>query len=125
MTGLPWVRLDTGLPQNPKILGLIADRKYKAIVGYLCSLAWAGGQGTDGYIPEIALSFVHLDTPSAASLVEASLFLPATGGWVINDWSDYQQSTAETAERSAKAQAAARMRWDRVRRNGGGNHLPD
>ena len=121
MTGLPWVRLDTGFPNNPKILALIADRRHRAIVGYVCALAWSGSQGTDGFIPHIALSFTHLDSVSAGWLVAESLFQPAPGGWLINDWAEYQQTTAETAERSAKAQAAARIRWDRVRANGSQN----
>jgi hypothetical protein len=115
MAGLPWVRLDTGFPTNPKILGLIADRNYQAVCGYVCALAWSGGQGTDGFLPELALFHVHLTQKTAASLVESGLFHPVLGGYQINDWTEYQQTTAETAERSAKAQAAARIRWDRVR----------
>src|SRR4029077_19933305 len=119
MSGLPWVRLDTGFFSNPKILGLIADRRHKAIVGYISALAWSGGQGTDGYLPVVALTFVHLDTQTVGGLVEANLFYPTPGGWEINDWAEYQQTTKETADRSAKAQAAARIRWDKARHNGG------
>jgi hypothetical protein len=114
MAGLPWVRLDTGFPSNPKILGLIADRKRAAAFGYVCALAWAGGHGTDGFIPEVALSQVWLTPESASSGAQAGLLIPVLGGWQIHDWADYQQTTAETAERSAKAQAAARIRWQRV-----------
>lgn len=121
MAGLPWVRLDTGFPQNPKILALIADRKHRAVVGYVCALAWSGAHGTDGFVPDISLSVIHLDRGSAGWLVAESLFHEAPGGYQINDWADYQQSTAETAERSASAQKAARIRWDRVRRNGSQN----
>ena len=119
MAGLPWIRLDTGLPNNPKILGLIADRRHRAIVGYICALAWSGGQGTDGYLPRVALPYVHLDPVSGGWLEDANLLIPSLGGWVINDWAEYQQTTVETAERSAKAQAAARIRWDKTRNNGG------
>ena len=118
MSGLPWVRLDTGFPQNPKILSLIADRRHRAIVGYVCALAWSGAQGTDGFIPHISLPMTHLENVSTQWLVAESLFKPAPGGWLINDWEEYQQTTAESAERSANAQRAARIRWDRHRRNG-------
>ena len=114
MAGLPWVRLDTGFPSNAKILGLIADRKRAAAFGYVCALAWSGGQGTDGFIPGVALSQMHLNPESALSGVRAGLFIPVLGGFQINDWAEYQQSTTETAERSAKAQAAARIRWEKV-----------
>jgi Na+/glutamate symporter len=115
MAGLPWIRLDTGFPSNAKILGLIADRKRHAAFGYVCALAWSGGQGTDGFIPEVALPLMHLNPESALSLCTAGLFQPVLGGYQINDWSEYQQSTTETAARSTKAQAAARSRWEQAR----------
>jgi len=115
MAGLPWIRLDTGFPSNAKILGLVADRKHPAIVGYVCALAWSGGHGTDGFIPEIAANLVHLNAVSAQSLCSSGLFIPTLGGWLINDWAEHQQSSAETQARSAKAQAAARVRWQRAR----------
>lgn len=113
MAGLPWIRLDTGFPSNAKILALISDRKEGAALGYVCALAWSGGQGTDGFIPAVALPLCHLTVTTARSLCDAGLFLPVLGGYQINDWTEYQQSTTETAARSEKAQAAARIRWER------------
>jgi hypothetical protein len=114
MAGLPWVRLDTGFPSNSKILGLVADRSYPAAFGYVCALAWSGGQGTDGFIPEVALSLCHLTHRSAQKLCRSGLFLPMLGGYQINDWNEYQQMSSETQARSAKAQVAARIRWERA-----------
>jgi hypothetical protein len=37
--GLPWVRLDTQFPSNPKVLELAATKQHKAAFVYLCSLA--------------------------------------------------------------------------------------
>jgi hypothetical protein len=113
MAGLPWVRLDTGFPSNAKILALVSDRKEAAAFGYVCSLAWSGGQGTDGFIPAVALPLCHLSATTARSLCDGGLFHAVLGGYQINDWNEYQQSTTETAARSAKAQAAARKRWER------------
>jgi hypothetical protein len=47
--GLPWVRLDTQWPQNQKFLQLVEDKRWRAIAVYMAGLAWAGGQGQDGY----------------------------------------------------------------------------
>ena len=47
--GLPWVRLDTTFHHNPKVLDLAARGKYRAAFAYVCSLAYAGQHGTDGY----------------------------------------------------------------------------
>jgi len=114
MAGLPWVRLDTGFPSNAKILGLVSDRKEGAAFGYVCSLAWSGGHGTDGFIPAVALPLCHLSATTARSLCDAGLFLPVLGGYQINDWTEYQMTSTETAARSEKAQAAARKRWERT-----------
>jgi hypothetical protein len=65
--GLPWVRLDTQMPTNPKVLDLVAA--YAKLAGLKQNQTGdtvppnreeRGGQhGTDGFIPETALPFIH------------------------------------------------------------------
>ena len=78
------------------------------------SLAWSGGNGTDGYIPRRALKHIQ-GTPSAASLlVKHRLWMPADdGGWWIRNYDEYQ---ASTQARSEQAKRAAEARWDKHRR---------
>jgi hypothetical protein len=46
---LPWVRLDTSIPRNHKILALLQDKDgYRAFTVYICSMAYSGEQGTAG-----------------------------------------------------------------------------
>jgi hypothetical protein len=95
---LPWVRLDTTFPTNPKVLSLVSDRKWRALSAYVCSLSYSGAHGTDGFIPVKALPFVHASTREAAELVEVGLWHKDRIGWVINDWADYQQTQSETSD---------------------------
>lgn len=110
--GLNWVRLDTGFPRNHKTLALLGRRDgHRAALAYLCSLAYAGEQGTDGFIPREALPQIHARPIDARALVEVRLWVAEPGGWLINDWAEYQPSTFETEQRSKRARAAALSRW--------------
>ena len=108
---LPWVRLDTGWPHNPKFLMLKADKKYRAIAAYMAGLAYAGGQGTAGFIPYYALTVLDATTKDANDLIAVALWHPCDGGYQINDWGDYQESSEVTERRRKKAQDAALVRW--------------
>jgi len=124
MTGLKWVRLDTSFYTNQKILDLAHTHHHRAIAVYMCALAYAGGQGTDGWIPAAALTLIHGRPTDANHLVEAGLWTPRPGGWDIHDWRDYQPSSEETEARTARARAAALTRWNGgARRNA--SRMPD
>lgn len=109
--GLPWVRLDTQWPHNPKFLQLVEDRKWRSVTVYMAGLAWAGAQGQDGYIPAYTLPMIHGTKKEAADLVGVVLWRPAQGGWDINDWAEYQPTTEEHTKRSERARKAAMLRW--------------
>ena len=114
---LPWVRLDTAFPTNPKVLALAEDKKWQAITAYVASLAYSGAHGTNGFLPTNCLPFLHANRKVAGDLIEAGLWKTAKGGWDINGWSDFQPSTDEHEERRKKAKAAAEARWAKSRSN--------
>ena len=109
--GLPWVRLDTQFSSNPKILYLIQDKKFRAAFVWVASLGYSGAHGTDGFIPAAALPFLHATKPDAKSLAEVGLWVETIGGWEINGWADFQQSSEESQLRKKKAKDAAMARW--------------
>lgn len=111
MSGLKWVRLDCAFPSNQKILTLAAEQRHRAIAVYVCGLAYAGAQGTDGWIPLGALPLLHGRRADAAQLAAVGLWIARPGGWDIKDWHEYQPSSEETAQRTARARAAAMTRW--------------
>lgn len=114
--GLPWVRLDTQFASNPKILELIATKKYRAALVWVASLGYAGAHGTDGYLPATCLPFLHATKSDATELVRVRLWhVVPSGGWDINDWTEFQQSNDETRERRSRAELASKkancVRW--------------
>lgn len=109
--GMSWVRLDTGFPMNPKILALAEDKQWRPIVTYIAALAYAGQQGTDGFIPAGALAFIHATKREAQVLVEAALWQPCPGGWDIPGWAEFQPSSEDSQKRKQRAQDAAAARW--------------
>ena len=111
MAGLKWVRVDTAFPRNHKVITLIGEGHHRAALVYLCGLALAGEQGTDGWVPEPLLPHIHGRPTDAQHLVEVGLWLPRPGGWDIKDWDESQPTSQETKDRSARARAAALQRW--------------
>jgi hypothetical protein len=109
--GLPWVRLDTQMPSNPKVLELTSAGKWRAAFVYVASLAYAGSHGTDGYIPDTCLPFIHASKQTAVELVKVGLWHQDVGGWSINGWADFQVCDEEAKARSDKARKAALKRW--------------
>lgn len=113
--GLPWVRLDTQFPSNPKVLELAAGKDWRAAFVYVCALAYCGQHGTDGYIPRTALPFIHATKRDAETLVNVGLWIPRPGGWAVNGWDEFQQSNDETRQRRTRAELASKkancVRW--------------
>ena len=112
---LPWVRLDTAFPYNPKLLAMLAEKNgHRAALVYLCSLAYSGAHGTDGFIPREALPFIHCDARSDApvTLMKHGFWWEQPGGWLINGWDEFQESNPETQSRRKRAQAGAAARWE-------------
>lgn len=110
---LPWVRLDTSMPDNPKVLRLIGSHREGATAAFvwLCSIAYAGKHGTDGFIERIALTRVNGKPIHARLLVEHQFWKDEGVGWSIHDYAEFQESTEETQKRSQRAREAALARW--------------
>lgn len=106
--GLAWVRLDANISTHDKILYLVSDPstlRWQAAFSYVCSLAWSGGQGTDGRIPSAALGIVHGTQKTARLLVKYRLWTEATAGYEIVNFGSRQQLNAATeAIRTAQSQ---------------------
>lgn len=108
---LPWIRLDTSIGTNHKMLNLISAKRHKAALAYIFGLAYSGGHELDGFIPSAALPFLHANPGDAAALVDAGLWEESHGGWVINGWHEFQITSDEHKKRRDRAQKAALKRW--------------
>jgi hypothetical protein len=95
---LPWFRADTNLPTHDKILDLLGRSPKGKGAGfvYFCSLAYAAGHETSGFIARAALPFVHGTTVEARLLAEARLWDVVEGGWQIRNWGTRQLVGAES-----------------------------
>lgn len=121
MAGVKWIRLETTMFENPKLLYLKEDKQHKAIIVHLEGMCYSGRHGLAGYIPKAALRIIGATVADANRLVTAGLWEPAVGGWQIKDWGEYQLLDEEAAKRSEKAQKAAAARWGKTGVNGVGD----
>lgn len=115
--GLPWIRLDTNMPTNDKIIHLagLGDKGLAAAFVYVSSLAHSGAHETDGFIARGALPFVHGKASHARLLVDAGLWDVMAGGWQIRNWGERNlvaamQQAISTA-RSEAGRKGADARW--------------
>jgi hypothetical protein len=120
MGALNWVRVDTNLHSNHKVLELLGERGGDhALCVYVFSLGHSAGHGTAGFIPQTALGLFHGRTKDADLLVAVGLWKSLPGGWEIHDWLEYQPTTEEALARSEKARKAAEVRWAKQRQREG------
>lgn len=110
---LPWVRLDTQWPHNPKFLMLVEDKKWRAISVYMAGLGYSGAHGTKGFLPALCLPVLHGTKKEANDLLEVGLWLPQPGGWDINGWAEFQPEQDDADARRKKAIHAAQVRWSK------------
>lgn len=108
---LPWARMDTQWPLNPKFLILAEDKKWRAIAVFWGSVGWCVAQGNAGFVPAYVLPMIHGTRREAAELIDVGLWEPAQGGWQVHDFGDYQLSNEEHQKRSDRARIAAQKRW--------------
>ena len=114
MAGLSWVRVDAALARNHKTLALLEQKGGdRALNTYIFGLGHCAEQGTDGFIPNVALGLIHGSAKTATQLCEVGLWHQVLGGWDVNDYGDYQPSDDATRARSDKARKAAAARWNK------------
>src|SRR5262245_10798864 len=121
----PWVRLDDGFADHPKIKRAGPLATWLHVAG----LCYASRYSTDGHLPVEVIptlaSFQDLVVQVQTlvdRLVEVKLWERAEGGFVIHDFLDYNPSAEKVkAEREAarqRMQAQRGGRSDKVRENG-------
>jgi hypothetical protein len=110
---MPWLKIDDAFPEHMKVVGL-SDRAFRIHVSALCFCA---RNLTDGHVPEPTVRALTLGKKTPINdLVRAGLWHEnGDGGFVINDYLDYNPSRAHVqAERERKQQAGRRgaeKRW--------------
>src|SRR5690242_16052610 len=117
--GLPWVRLDTSMPDNPKILGLLTTKEgHRAAFVWVCALAYSGKHETAGFIAREAVSRINGRSADMAKLVAQDLLVECAGGWDIQSWDAFQITSEEMRARSEKGKRMAAARWSKAQAQG-------
>ena len=112
--GLPWIRLDTAMPDNPKLLGLLTEKDgHRAAFVWVCCMAYAGKHETAGFVPREAVTRVNGRRADMDRLTAADLLVECAGGWEIKGWDEYQLSDESATARREKAKKAAAARWSK------------
>jgi hypothetical protein len=110
-----FVRLDHGMPDNPKIIGL-SNAAFRLYVEAIC---WCSRQEQDGKIP-IAMMRRMGTAKTAGELVTARLIEEHPPEYLIHDYLDFQRSSKEIgAYRDARGKAGSlgnHQRWHVARR---------
>lgn len=109
---MTWFKVCDTLHSHTKTLGVDIG----AMGLWVLAASWAADQGTDGFIPAVAVRrLVPIPDDAdglADSLVSAGLWEPAERngkpGWIFHDWHDYQPSTEDTQRLSENRKAAGR-----------------
>lgn len=106
---MPWVKLDDGYPEHPKVVGL-TDAAFRTDVEGWC---YCARNLTDGFIPQGAAK--RWPNRAIAELIEVGRWESTAGGYLIHDWLDYNPSKAKAvANAMARAKAGAKgaaSRW--------------
>ncbi len=122
MAEMSWVRVDSAMASNHKVLALLTERGGDhALCVYIFALGHSARQGLDGFIPEIALGLIHGRKKDADLLVNTGMWRPVPGGYEVPDFAEFQPSGEESRRRTEKAKLAAHARWSKTQPNGGSN----
>lgn len=114
MAELSWVRVDSALASNHKVLELLTERGGDhALCVYIFALGHSARQGLNGFIPQIAMGLIHGRKRDGDLLVKVGMWRPVPGGFEVPDWAEYQPSGEESKRRSEKARKAAEARWSK------------
>jgi hypothetical protein len=104
---MPWVRLDEGFPEHPKVVAAGGDAAWL----HVCALAYCNRMETDGIIPDGMIGRLcdrKRPLQLARRLVDVGLWHAVNGGYEIHDYLCYQPTRVEiAAERAAKHEARA------------------
>jgi hypothetical protein len=113
---VPWFKVDDKLHDHRK-----PRKAQKAAMGvWTLAGSWCADNTTDGFVPASVLTRWG-NRGDARRLVEAGLWHPAEQdgekGWLFHDWSEYQPTKEQVAERR-KANTDRIKAWRDARRKG-------
>lgn len=102
---MSWLKLSDDFPNHPKVLTL-DDAAFRLHVTALC---YCARSGTEGFVSAKVAPRLRLDADELIPhLIDAGLWEPCDGGWMIHDYLQYNLSNARVAEIKALRAKAGR-----------------
>lgn len=115
---MAWVKLDDGFPDHPKV----ERAGFKAAWLYVCGLAYASRQLTDGVVPRERigkLAGLPGERGLAQRLVDVGLWREHPDGYEIHDYCKHQRRREQVLEdREKSRQRMAAWRQTQAEANG-------
>jgi hypothetical protein len=112
-----WCRIDTEVFDNPKIMRAQKAGGDQAVMLWMRGLAYSTRHLTDGWVPEPLPKQWGYNGRQTKALEANALWIPLQitddGGWLINNYAEYQVTREEWTATGAKRRAAAFARWQR------------
>lgn len=104
---MAWFKVDDNLSTHMKVV----SAGNEAMGLWVRAGSWAAQHMTDGFVPSQVLPLFAAPTELAQTLVDCGLWLESDGGWVFNDWLEFQPSREQVlGERSASRDRVRRAR---------------
>lgn len=112
-----YIKLDIGYLSNPKIAGLLVDRRPLAVLLHVECMTYSRQHRTDGRVPTaLALrGVIGATKKDVTACIDADLLIDLGDGSVqVHDYLEHQESSEQIGARSAAAVTANRVRWSRA-----------
>ena len=104
---MAWFKVDDNLSTHMKVV--MAGNEAMGL--WVRAGSWAAQHMTDGFVPSQVLPLFAAPVELADTLVECGLWHEADGGWVFNDWLEFQPSREQVlSERNASRERVRRAR---------------
>lgn len=112
----PFVRLEHGMPENPKVVGL-SDAAFRLYIEVIC---WCSRQESDGLVPEAMMKRLGRPKPIRELTDSGLLDVILGGAFQVHDYLVHQRSREEIAafraSRSDSGKKGNHTRWHLARR---------
>lgn len=118
---MPWVKLDDRFHDDPRVKTAFMECQ-GSVALHVMALTYSAAHLLDGHIPEVWVK-ATMPAPSSrrkavAALVDAGLWAPENGGWLVRNYLKFNPSRAQVEEqraRDAERKARGRSSVSRLR----------
>ena len=117
---MSWFKVDDGFYSHEKVLTIPRAVRAQAVGTWTLCGTWSADKDRDGYVPAHMIEELGATLEGAAALVEAKLWRRQRTGFVFINWSEFQPTREEKAEkRRAESQHKAEYRARKARESAG------